>query len=327
MRAIFETGRDGGPMTRIDGLIYFPGRRDWPGKQPLPGETWEVEIAGKNSRETVGFLRPIKSPHIIAEEKARELAETTAKMRARDAEIAAASARERIDRAARDAEMVEILRAVGTPSPRPVAPAASRRPTEVKEPNRYEIRRTGWESPQTSQLPYGERLRIDRREGTAVLDLLREEQGQEYIPESPDGYRAGGYIDARIERVVKEISAPASTATIIAEAHATYRAEEAAHAAYLRALDEYREAEAQYDHAVKEWHDCVEKWGGNTLANWLAARGYCLVEGEPMIVREGDGWPSSISEEEAEEVRAARARFASSAREKNCDPRQKREGD
>lgn len=53
----FEGGRDGSPMTRVNGKIAFPERG---GKLPKVGETWEVELAGTNPRGTVHFLRLIR---------------------------------------------------------------------------------------------------------------------------------------------------------------------------------------------------------------------------------------------------------------------------
>ena len=57
MYAVFESGRNNSIMTRIDGVVSFPERN---GKQPKPGEVWEVEIIGQNSTGKVNFLRMVE---------------------------------------------------------------------------------------------------------------------------------------------------------------------------------------------------------------------------------------------------------------------------
>ena len=57
-KVIFSAARDGGSMARIEGMISFPDRSWHPA--PQPGEEWEVEVIGQNSRKTVCFLGPIR---------------------------------------------------------------------------------------------------------------------------------------------------------------------------------------------------------------------------------------------------------------------------
>ena len=57
MYAMFESGRNGSVMAKIDGVVSFPERN---GKQPKPGEVWEVEIISKNSTGKVNFLRMVE---------------------------------------------------------------------------------------------------------------------------------------------------------------------------------------------------------------------------------------------------------------------------
>jgi hypothetical protein len=50
----FQEAKGGGSMTIVNSRISFPERS---GKQPNPGETWEVELAGENPKKTVYFLK------------------------------------------------------------------------------------------------------------------------------------------------------------------------------------------------------------------------------------------------------------------------------
>ena len=57
MYTVFESGRNNSVMTKIDGVVSFPERN---GKQPKPGEVWEVEITGQNATGKVNFLRCVR---------------------------------------------------------------------------------------------------------------------------------------------------------------------------------------------------------------------------------------------------------------------------
>lgn len=57
----FQAARDGGVMTKVNGIIAFPDRKAW-GKYPLPqaGEEWEVVVCGQSPDKRVVFLAPVR---------------------------------------------------------------------------------------------------------------------------------------------------------------------------------------------------------------------------------------------------------------------------
>lgn len=57
----FKAAREGGVMTKVNGKVAFPSRRDPRAHEPNPGETWTVEIDGQNAKGSVIFLRLIES--------------------------------------------------------------------------------------------------------------------------------------------------------------------------------------------------------------------------------------------------------------------------
>lgn len=73
-KVTFTPARDGGVTARVEGRVAFPARRDPRASQVKPGETWEVEIAGENPRQTVYFLRLLRSPEEIKQAEATEAA-------------------------------------------------------------------------------------------------------------------------------------------------------------------------------------------------------------------------------------------------------------
>lgn len=59
MKVIFQSARESGVMTRINGRVAFPDRR-WTKTHPLPqpGDEWEITVSGENQKQTVYFLLP-----------------------------------------------------------------------------------------------------------------------------------------------------------------------------------------------------------------------------------------------------------------------------
>jgi hypothetical protein len=277
----FQRGRDGGLLTRIEGIIAFPQRNDPFLTSLRPGDEWEVEVVGQSRSGNALFLQLIRR----GDEARRELAaqrlkeqEVAAQASRREAEEAArqraAANKEKIEQrkkeqqeffAACDQFRPQVVEAIlaGPTRPCPTKPSPVSPPSTKPTPPREwkyswdpEPRMVG-RNELPRELRGVERMVTNRETGQMYAQKGEEHTWAESAGESSDGYRSGTAsftwleikwgelrpLDSTDENEVKEYQAELEK----------YEQNYAAWKASVAAYEDYKVRLAAWEQAVTEW--------------------------------------------------------------------------